>query len=60
MDSDQRQSKLENTLSNQKKRHKPHEFTNLPEFDKAMRKLVDVKPETVRDREEARTPRKEK
>lgn len=38
-----------------------HEFTRLGTFDQAMRKLVDVPPEKVRDREaETRTTRPKK
>jgi len=52
---------MEKALAGLKKRQKPekpHEFTKVPEFDQAMRKLVGVPKEDVEQREkESRTPR---
>ena len=49
------------SLTKAKTPQKTHEFTNVPEFDKAMRKLVQVDPEAVRKREEeSRTPREKR
>jgi hypothetical protein len=38
---------------------KPHEFTRIPEFDAAIRKIVKVPKEEIEKREQAsKTPRK--
>ncbi|MGE0376437.1 MAG: hypothetical protein AB7I48_23295 [Planctomycetaceae bacterium] len=42
------------------KRQKPHEFTRVPEFDQAMRKLVEVPLDKVRAWEKAARKKKSK
>lgn len=45
-------------MSKKQIQQKPHSFTALPEFDKAMKKIVAVPKEDVEKREkDSRTPR---